>query len=1178
MDRLAKHDSVQGLVGLKVWIEGYFAEPVEIVDATLEGGVTRLRVKRNDGSLEEISLLKEEVQSLIKQVDQTTTATADGLKVRTLLRSEQIRLAWAYDEFFGVSVSGVIPLPHQLEAVYGRMLRQPRLRFLLADDPGAGKTIMAGLLFKELKLRGVVERVLVIVPAPLTIQWQDEMLRFFNEFFIIINAENDRRQLVDLWRRESQVITSLDYAKQPNVRERVWAADWDLVIVDEAHKCSAYTQSVARGQPRIRKTKRYQLIEELSKRPTLMLLFLTATPHHGDEDRFSHFLRLLDPDVLPDRRFFHDSEDEERRIRISMLQVRDNPWFLRRLKEDLRDFDGRPLFPKRHSITVKFELTRDEYELYRRVSDYLNQYLVGGTGARRHSIALTRTVLQRRLASSTFAIYRSLERRLQRQRELLEQLESLPEDERRRKLARLLGLIDEEVEEGDLDDADKEMLIDTVTTAEHMEQLREEVAELENLVAFAEGIYKKASSDSKLNRLREVLQQSRFAELRDGRGKLLIFTEHRDTMQHLAEHLERWGYSVCTIHGGMDPRARKEAQEKFRTSAQICVATEAAGEGINLQFCHLMINYDIPWNPTRLEQRMGRIHRIGQRRDVYVYNFVAERSVDGHPIIEGRILARLLEKLERMREALGSDRVYDIIGQVLDLNEVNLTEMLRQAALYPARLEDYEGRIQKLTEKRLKEYERQTGIALARAYVDLTVVQRKRYEAEERRLMPEFVEEHFLEAARIAGLEVERRADGLLRIRRVPQHLRSDRLEAVRKFGKPEPHYNKATFHKEHLASDRHADAVFLSPAHPLYAAVEEVMRKRLSDALGAVAFFADPVATSPYLLHFFRAEIVGDYPTRNALVHAQLVAVKEHASGLELVPPEIIYSLIPLRRTDLKAPEFDLQRVSDFVRLHFQAHKRKSLLEDRKRQERIIREHLDMTFRAQSAALQRRLLDLRARQSRGEEGLEPTIARLEQDMDDLKQRYNEQKRLLDHMAVLRPGRVAHIASLVVVPAEEASLAEPLLQLPRETQESERAAMRIAMDYERQHGRTPYDVSREYGLGFDIRSIGQPDPQTGEFEVRRIEVKGRARGQPVSLTHNEWLKAKQLKNTYWLYVVWDPTGPQPELLLIQNPAEKLAPFAKEVLTATHHAIPADALEKRCDLRYTLTERGEGFDG
>ena len=583
----------------------------------------------------------------------------------------------------------------------------------------------------------------------------------------------------------------------------MWGEKWDLVIIDEAHKCSAYTKSSSTRGDEVDKTKRYQVAERLAANSDHILL-LTATPHHGDDDRFAHFIRLIDSDLFPEPQRVGNQATE---IRRDILRLGpDCPWALRRLKEDLRNVRGRRLFPDRHAHTVAFKLNLEEFDLYKAVTAYINQFLPQARGRRQASVALARTVLQRRLASSTMAIYESIRRRLERQQNLLKELEDLTPAQRAKRLAQLQGrLVDGEKDEDDLDDAERDQLADQFTSAVGLDQLRAEIAALQDLLAQARRVHDHAS-DSKPAALKECLERAEFRELGDGRGKLLIFTEHRDTLNYLREWLNRWGYTTCLIHGGMNPHERKRAQELFRVERQICVATEAAGEGINLQFCRLMINYDLPWNPTRLEQRLGRIHRIGQERDVHTFNFVASESEEGHLIVEGRILERLLEKLEQMRSVL-ADRVFDVIGEVLSINEVNLPDILRDAAYDPRRLDDYLDQIARVDPEKLKKYEEATGIALAQANVDFSAFQQASAEAEERRLMPRYVEEHFIKAAAAIGQKVEPRADGLWRVEHVLADLLSDRLASVRRSGKPETSYRKLTFRKEHLDQDQHLDA-----------------------------------------------------------------------------------------------------------------------------------------------------------------------------------------------------------------------------------------------------------------------------------------------------------------------------------------------------------------------------------
>ena len=1012
--------SLRGLVGRRVTLPGHFVDAVTVEDARPLGSGAELRVRLATGELDEAVLSHDDLAPLLEIEPQTHAARppADPEKLRLLVESTRIRLAYTYDRQFAVSLSGIRTLPHQIEAVYLKMLPQPRLRFLLADDPGAGKTIMAGLLVKELKLRQAIDRCLILVPAPLTIQWQDELIRFFGEPFQIIHSANDQQQLLNLWDRESQVISSIDYAKQDDVRERVWQQRWDLIIIDEAHKCSAYTKRSAGRGDEVERTKRYQLAERLSEHCDNLLL-LTATPHHGDDDRFAHFIRLLDRDLFPEP---HRFGEDAKRVRREILRLgEDCPWSLRRLKEDLKDMHGRRLFPDRHVGTVSFDLGPEEYAIYKAVTAYINEFLPQATGIRKNSVALVRTVFQRRLASSTRAIHESLLRRRTKLTDLVEELEGLTPSQRAKRLAQLAGrLPDTEQDEDDLDETARDELIDEATAAVELDQLRAEIAALRDVAARV-GRVRDSGRDSKLVALRQCLERAEFHELKDGRGKLLIFTEHRDTLSHLQEHLAAWGYSTCEIHGGMNPHERKRAQENFRTSRQICVATEAAGEGINLQFCHLMVNYDLPWNPTRLEQRLGRIHRIGQSRDVYAFNFVATSSEDGQPVIEGRILERLLNKLDRMRDALG-DRVFDVVGEVLSLNKINLPEMLREVAYEPRRLDDYLDDIDQMDPKLLGLYEDATGIALARAHVDFSSFAKANLEAEERRLMPRYVESHFLSAARAVGLRTEARADGLLRIEHVLADLRSERLAAVRRLGKPDASYRKLTFYKEHLEQDQHLDAVLLGPGHPIYGAVDEKLRERVHEIAGQTAVYVDSAAESPYRLHFYEISVRGQ-TTRGeaATIHAELVGVREApddgvaASGrYSIVPADVLIDLPAHPQPPETLLEIAQEPINDYVKSTVQMERRQDAQTERGHYADVAGDYLGRSFDARVKTAQGRVMALRAREAK-----EPEVAlarqRAEQDLDDLNRTRKERLAGVERLRIARHGPVRHVASCLVL-------------------------------------------------------------------------------------------------------------------------------------------------------------------
>jgi len=1155
-------------IGQRISLPGHFDVPVVLEDARPLGSDNsagyECRVRLPDGSLEEAVISAEEVMTVLgKRPDEVKAETpVDAEKLRLLIESARIRLAYAHDQQFAVSLSGIRTLPHQIEAVYQAMLPQPRLRFLLADDPGAGKTIMAGLLVKEMKLREAIDRILILCPAPLTIQWQDEMLRWFGEPFDIIFSAVDQQQLTNPWQRSSQIIASIDYAKQDDVRERVWQQRWDLVIIDEAHKCSARTASGGQNrESKVATTKRYDLASRLTSQADHVLL-LTATPHHGDEDKFAHFLRLIDPDLFPEP---HRLGKQATAIRKDVFRLgKDSPWSLRRLKEDLKDANGKRLFPDRHTNTVTFCLNNDEYTLYKSVTAYINEFIPQQTGQRRSSAALTRTVLQRRLVSSTCAIHESLKRRLKKQEDLLEELEGLTPAQRAKRLAALQGrLPDAEQDEDDLDDAVRDQLVDEYTAALELEQLRAEISALKDLVEQARRVRENAN-DSKLAALKKCLGEAQFLDLKDGRGKLLIFTEHRDTLGYVRDHLERWGFSTCEIHGGMNPHERKRAQEVFRTGAQVCVATEAAGEGINLQFCHLMINYDMPWNPTRLEQRLGRIHRIGQDRDVYAFNFVATDSEDGQPIVEGRILHRLLEKLDQMNETL-EGRVFDVIGEVLSLNDVNLPDMLREAAYDPRRLDEYLDQIDRIDPAKLKEYEEATGIALARSHVDFSAFQRRNLEVEERRLMPRYVEAQFVAAAREVGLRVEPRADGLWRIEHVLADLRSERLNSVRKIGKAESTYRKITFHKHHLEQDVHLDAVLMGPGHPLYAAVDEKLNEQLAGLIGGVGFFVDPLCREPYRIHFFEISIRGkDSKGNDVPLYGELVAVREERGHYEVIPSDILLNLAAHPHPPQKIEPTPTRAAADFLKATYQLECRARCQSERQHFAQVCREYLEKSFKARIDRAQERAMLLAAEVfSKPEYKLPADEAR--KYVEELQRARQERLDGLKRLEIARTGPVKHVGTAFVL-APDADTQDHLADLadeldPNMRRQSEIAAEDKVIEALVAEGFSQDRIERvgHLKLGFDIRAHRIADEATGEVFVKRIEVKGRLRGQPVRLTTNEWYKAQQLADTYWLYVVWDPLSDSPELVRIHNPVAKLDHAKREIVAARFYEIPAEAI-------------------
>lgn len=540
----------------------------------------------------------------------------------------------------------VIPLPHQIEAVYSRMLQSPQVRYLLADDPGAGKTIMSGMLIRELLARQVVERVLILVPPLVLKQWQEELKEKFDEDFTIVNRSllNSSSE-VNPFEAHDKIITSLYWAAREEIKAYIMKANFDLVIVDEAHKMAAYTHGVKKRK--ISRTKIYQLGEGLL-RHTEHCLLLTATPHKGDKENFRHLMSLVDHDIFS-RMNTGDS-----------IYEKSNPFVIRRLKETMKNFDGTPLFPKRTTKTIAFDLSCEEQELYEEVTAYAREHFNRAKQNNKPNVAFAMMILQRRLSSSVEAIYLSLKRRKEKLEELLES-----------ELTSVNVIEAFEYDELSIDEQEEvEAKIEGETDVIDIEELRVEIEILTDLVQKAERL---VYQDVEVKYAE--LERTLFGE--DGvlsKGeKILIFTESKDTLYYLERKLLNHVPEITKIVGNFSMDQRREQVEKFRNDVQIMLATDAGGESINLQFCNQMINYDIPWNPNRLEQRMGRIHRIGQKNEVFIFNLVASNTR------EGDVLIRLLNKMDQMREDLGQDQVYDFIGEVLEENNIDLANLMERA-------------------------------------------------------------------------------------------------------------------------------------------------------------------------------------------------------------------------------------------------------------------------------------------------------------------------------------------------------------------------------------------------------------------------------------------------------------------------------------------------------------------
>ena len=1050
------------------------------------------------------------------------TLQGDPAGFRLAAEATRIRLAYTHDPHFAVSVARIDPLPHQLEAVYYYMLRQPRLRFLLADDPGAGKTIMAGLLLKELKLRGAITRTLIVAPANLAPQWQREMAEKFDEPFDLVNRATLTTRDSRAWEITDQCVVSMDFAWRADVLESLARARrWDLVIVDEAHKMAAY-----RRGSKLQRTRRYRLGEFLTDH-TEHLLFLTATPHKGDPDNFRLLLQLLDPDL------FANTE-----VLARAVQRQENPIFLRRLKEDMKGFDGQPLFPPRHVKTLGVELTEQEQKLYEDVTRYVADNFNRALAEDNRNVTFALIILQRRLASSVRAIRCSLEHRRDRLAALCNEVRASPHllEAARQASPNASGgpqsavSPPEDAPEGERWEAEERAL--RFTVARNLDELEAEITMLTDLAAQALAV-EESGPERKLDELWQViggLGQSEGIDLFRSGEKLLIFTEAKDTLDYLVENLTAWGLTTTSIDGTMLPPERYQAELAFRDpqGAQVMVATEAAGEGINLQFCHLMINYDLPWTPTRLEQRMGRIHRYGQNYEVYIYNLVATSTR------EGMVLHALLDKLERMREGLGQDRVFDVVDQLLE--GVPLERLIRDALANRLTFEKVRdqvlARLDRDQERRLQEA---TLAGLATRYVDLTRLQADRQRAAEERLVPAYIRAFFAQAMEaLAPGRMERRDDGFWRISYVPAALREVPEPLRRRYGSPAESYAAITFDKGDLYT--HPHLTFVGPGHPLFEAVVHHILTRFGPDLARGAVLRDPASQAEGLLWLLVGS-VEDGLGRTA--GRRLFALFQPLNGgqwvqvsparlLDFEPPAEPMPVPPAHHQLLAqrdaAVDWSLDHVLDPYLADLQARRREET--------DIIRDYLRRSFDVLIARSQGKLMEYEQKALQGVD-MSLSIQEEHRHLEDLRRRQATRLAETERAAMLALGAPKVLGIAAVVPAETPapppgrSNALPM----RRSDAVDAAAMAHAMAYEQARGWEVEDVSAE-ARGYDLFS------RSPDGEVRYIEVKGRAGVGAVELSANEWLKAEQLGQDYWLYIVTEALK-SPALYLVRDPAHRL---------------------------------------
>jgi superfamily II DNA or RNA helicase len=1063
----------------------------------------------------------------------------DGRLLRLGLQAYALGIAYEFDPYFGLSISRVDPLPHQLEAVYDYLLKLARVRFLLADDAGAGKTIMAGLLIRELELRGLAERILIVCPANLAFQWQRELREKFESKFLVMKGQDIRDQFgVNQWLDRHRIITSLDLAKRQDILPGLRQVHWDLVIVDEAHRMSASDES--------HKSMRYRL-GELLRDTTDHLLLLTATPHKGDPKNFSLFLQLLDADAYADVKSIRQAMDHRRA-----------PFYLRRTKEAMvyfpeRTADGtwaaKPIFTKRIPHTVDFQIDGPEFDLYRDVTRFVKREsaraAAGDEDPRARAIGFLMSLYQRRLASSTYAMRRSLDNRARRLEEGLKHAQEL---------ARLAppDIPDpDELEEMEESERERlETLLEAVTLTGSADQVRAEVDELRRLSVQAQSV-ENTGCEAKLSVFKELLQAEGFFDHADQR--LLVFTEFKDTLDYLVARLKEWGFSVGFIHGGMKPGGRDQpgtrlyAEEQFREGGiQVLVATEAAGEGINLQVCNILFNYDIPWNPNRLEQRMGRIHRYGQRKDCLIFNFVATNT------IEGRVLQRLLEKLQEIRDALDDDSVFNVVGEVLPAAHVE--RVLRD--YYSGRLGDAdleERLLRNVDEGQFRAICQNALEGLASKKLNLEMLIERRALAQEHRVVPETIARFIREAADYVPftLKVVPTLPLTFEPARTPAVLRRYERDPDWKLPALSDRYPRCSTDRDTADAER---LEWVTPGHPLFEALRRHTHAQALSVLARGATFYSLEHERPARIDFYRGRVVdglGD------VIHERLFAV-ELAEGAEpkLCEPGVLGNFAPADPPSEHLAVTSMPEPAGWLHDHALVPFLEASRADRLAEVERIVAHVELSLTELLLRADDEIGRAAAEVDRGVIGAEGRLAQAETRHAELLTRRDRRRAELERQRALTLQAFEPLASVLVLPHPERET--PEVRHLRPNPATEAAAMRVVIEYERAAGRQVFDV-HEQNLGYDVTSL-----DVGSGELRLIEVKGLgAATGTVLLTPNERRVAEDRRDCFWLYVVTDCDSTP----ALQEPIRDPASFEWHPVTkVAHYYLSIDAMTRPMRVR------------
>lgn len=1040
--------------------------------------------------------------------------------------AERINSAYQFDPLFAVNCSIVDPLPHQVEAVYKFLLPLPKIRFLLADDTGAGKTIMTGLLIKEILMRGIAERILIITPGGLTKQWQEDELGVkFNIPFTLLNRSLFSSD-PNIFHTASRIVTSIDFISREDVLNVASNSHWDLIVFDECHKLSAYDYGTKQYL-----SQRYKAAQVLSQQCEHILL-LTATPHRGRKDTFKKLLQLLDDDI------FATNDLASSRVK-DLEQDGINRFFIRRLKEDMKDWQGNPLFKNRFTKTVAYQLTPEEKELYDAVTKYLTKRKEEASESKNIHVSLALTVMQRRLVSSIYAIKNTLERRWIALQGILDEVNKNPNLWSQRH--KLDGFEVNDIDDFDeLDDDERDALENILsdprkfklfTTAKSLSEIQQEANEVKKLFEMALALYNRRQEEKKFQELQELLKSN--GVLENGE-KLVIFTEHKDTLLYLEERLaQSSGYNVATIHGGKLVDERRQAQWDFaKPETQILIATDAAGEGINLQFCRLLINWDIPWNPNRLEQRMGRIHRYGQKQDVLVFNMVAGNTK------EGKVLERLLTKLDIIREGLGDDRVYDVIQDVLE--GVGLDDVINSVFNgNESELDRFLAQDDETLKLRFSEKIKEQKDKLSHSKIDFKDARLMKENSDEKRLQPIYIRLFFEKAfqylkgsfteVRHAIYRIDSMPDAVITELRDTYRIHFDAIKSILFcFDKQKflDYQNESDLGKVH----------YINPGNPVFDSLIKVVRNQFREDMIKGTILISPEDKDHFYAFFVKSQIVDDRINSkdDSIADERLMMVYQDKD-------KKFHITSPAKFIDLHSPnEYTkpitippLVDIDEVTRWSFEQITMNQLKDTQDHVHKDCnerRQYLESAFTQVIIDLQSEIQSLQDKVLIGDSRAQEKIFKKEERINELIIKKQVRMKNLAHMESLSPKAPEVLGCAYVIPLTQVEYIGHY-GMSRDD-EAEAIAMQTSMDYEISQGWKPVNVSAN-NEGYDIKSISPEELK------RYIEVKGRSGDDGgVMLSENEMNRLAQLGDTAWLYIVLNCKS-LPELYRIQNPAKSL---------------------------------------